>query len=60
MLRWLLVHWYVWWSVGAVLTFAIALSLMSVVYNIFVVAAWCIFAWPLYLVIAIVSAMDNP
>jgi len=60
MIHWLLVHWYVWWSVGSVATFFIALSLMSVVTNIFVVAAWSIFAWPLYLVICVVSALDNP
>jgi len=48
------------WAIGAIVTFIVSVMMMAEVYSYVTIIAWCVFAWPLYLVISIVTAINNP
>ena len=48
------------WAVGAIVTFFTTLALMTEIYSYAIIIAWCVFAWPVYLVANIVLAIRNP
>lgn len=55
-----MIRFFVAWAIGSIVTFTVALSMMSAVYSLVRIAAWCILAWPIYLVICIVTFLNNP